>query len=230
MAALKSLVADLNRQLAALTARSEELTVTARRAVTSKNKTSALAALRSKKLADTTLSRRSQMLAQVEEIYSMVERAADQADMVRVMDASANVLRSLNSEIGPLERVEDVVEGLTAEMNKAREVEDAISGVNQGYTSLEEVEVDEELQRIEREQQLEKDQQEAARTQQRLSELSLAEDKERTLTASQESQIRTTTNNVSDVPADEQPRRVIRQREQSTEVQDARNVLEGVAS
>ena len=64
---------------------------------------SALAALRSKKLNETALAQRTETLSQLEEVYSKVEQAADQVAIVRVMEASAGVLRNLHAEVGGVE-------------------------------------------------------------------------------------------------------------------------------
>ncbi|KAI9873673.1 MAG: hypothetical protein M1830_010732 [Pleopsidium flavum] len=176
IASLKSLIADLNTQVTALTSRIDDLTLAARNAVSSKNRLSALAALRSKKLAESTLLRRSETLAQLEGVYSKIEQAADQVEIVRVMEASAGALKRLNSDVGGVEKVEEVVEELRDEMSKVDEVGNAIIGTGQGETTIDEAEVDDELEAMEREQRLEKEKLEVTETKLRLSELGGADD------------------------------------------------------
>lgn len=110
-----------------------------------KNKISALAALRSKKLAETMLARVSNNLSQLEEILNNVRQAADQVEMVRVMEASAGALRYLHKEVGGIEKVEAIVEELSDEIGKVQEVDTLINQLGQGNpdTSLE---IDEELE------------------------------------------------------------------------------------
>lgn len=176
IASLKALIANLNTQVAALTARTEDLALAARKAVSSKNRAVALAALRSKKLADLTLARRSEVLAQLEEIYSKIEQAADQVEIVRVMEATTGVLKSLNSKVGDVEKVQDVMEELREEMGKVEEMGDIMNGVGQGEAMIDDAEVDEELEAMELEQRLERERLEASETMRRLAELTSTPD------------------------------------------------------
>lgn len=158
-------------QAAALTARTEDLALAARKAVSSKNRPAALAALRSRKLAESTLARRSEVLAQLEEVYSNIEQAADQVEIVRVVEASTGVLKALNSKVGGVEKVQDVVEELREQMSKVDEIGDAINSVGQGEAIIDDREVDEELEVMEREQRSERERLEASASMQRLAEL-----------------------------------------------------------
>lgn len=158
-------------QVAALTARIDDLALAARKAVSSKNRSSALAALRSRKLAESTLARRSEVLAQLQGVYSKIEQAADQVEIVRVMEASTGVLRSLNSKVGGVEKVQDVVEELREEMGKIEEIGEAMIGVDQGEAMIDDGEVDEELDAMEREQRSEMERLDASETMRRLAEL-----------------------------------------------------------
>jgi charged multivesicular body protein 7 len=67
--------------------------------------------------------------------------------MVRVMEASASVLRNLNREIGGVERVERITEGLRKEMDKVEDVNTVIGEV--GGVVIDEGEVDDELEELE---------------------------------------------------------------------------------
>lgn len=148
IASLKSLISDIESQTEVLTQRIDQLSLTARDAVSRKNKASALAALRSKKLAETTLSKRTATLGQLEEVFSKIEQAADQVELVRVMEGSTRVLSGLNAEVGGVERVDDVVEQLREQMSQVNEVGDVIAEV--GQSPIDETEVDDELEAMER--------------------------------------------------------------------------------
>jgi charged multivesicular body protein 7 len=149
IASLKSLIADLEVQIKVLEVRVEGLEKTAKEAVAKKNRLGALSAIRSKKLAELTLGKRQATLAQLEEVFMKIEQAADQVELVRVMDASAKVLGSLNKEVGGVERVEGVVERLREEMEKTNEVEQVVGEM--GREGVDEGEVDDELEVMERE-------------------------------------------------------------------------------
>lgn len=150
IASLKSLIKDLDIQTTVLTKRVDELSLTAKEAVVRKNRVSALAALRSKKLAETTLTKRHATLAQLEEVFASIEQAADQIELVRVMEASSKALSSLNKEVGGVERVDDIVDELREQMSQVDEVGNVIAEVEQG-SAVDEGEVDDELEAMERE-------------------------------------------------------------------------------
>jgi len=149
IANLRDLISSLNTQLPPLTVRIATLDATARAAVASKSATAARSALRSKKLAEATLARRTDTLAQLEEVFSKIEAAADQVEIVRVMEASAAVLRGLHKEVGGVEGVEGVVNALKEEMGRVDEVSGIINEVGQEGAVIDEVEVDEEFEALE---------------------------------------------------------------------------------
>ncbi|KAH7355231.1 Snf7-domain-containing protein [Rhexocercosporidium sp. MPI-PUGE-AT-0058] len=151
IASLKTLIKDLEAQTDVLTKKVDELAATAKEAVVRKNRVSALAALRSKKLAETTLTKRHATLAQLEEVFSKIEQAADQVELVGVMEASTRVLTGLNKEVGGIERVDDVVDQLREQMSQVDEVGNVIAEAGQGVNVADEEEVDDELEAIERE-------------------------------------------------------------------------------
>ena len=114
---------------------------------------------------------RSQVLAQLEELYTKIEQAADQVEIVRVMEASAGVLRSLNAEAGGIEKVEDIVQDLRDEMAKVDEIGRTLNEVAEGTDMIDENAVDDELEAMEREERQEKEKREAERTRRRLEEI-----------------------------------------------------------
>lgn len=148
IASIRTLMASLEPQIDQLTARVAELDKKAREAVANKQLTTAKATLRSKKLADTKLQQRTATLSQLEEVYAKIEQAADQVEIVRVMEASSQTLKSLNKQTGGVEKVQDVMEGLREEMANADEIGQAINEVSAG--EIDEGEVDDELEALER--------------------------------------------------------------------------------
>jgi charged multivesicular body protein 7 len=148
IASLRTLMEDLRTQVDGLTLRVEKLSTTARDAVSRKNRISALAALRSKKLIETNLSRQSATLLQLEEVYAKIGQAADQVELVRILEGSTGVLKALNAEVGGAERVDDVVYELKEQMTQVEEVGNALTEVGQG--TADEGEVDAELEAMER--------------------------------------------------------------------------------
>ena len=182
IASLKTLIASLTSQVSLLEGRISTLSSTAHTAVQSKNRVSALSALKSRKLAESNLKQRSDTLAQLEEVYTKIEQAADQVEIVRVMEASTGVLKGLHKQVGGVDRVEDVVDELRDEMGKVDEVNQVLGEAGQVGTGVDDDEIDEELKALEdaeTEKQLrtekaakeERERKEALETQRRLAEL-----------------------------------------------------------
>ncbi|EGE81282.1 SNF7 family protein [Blastomyces dermatitidis ATCC 18188] len=168
IASLKTLISNLIGQVALLESKIKESSLRAKDAVTNKNRVVALSALRSKKMAENNLKQRTDTLLQLEEVYMKLEQAADQIDIVRVMEASAGALRSLHAQVGGVERVEDVLEELREEMSKVDEVGNII---NEAGEAVDEDELDDELASMEKQEREARDAEEAEATQRKLAEL-----------------------------------------------------------
>ncbi|KAK5709591.1 hypothetical protein LTR17_019675 [Elasticomyces elasticus] len=147
IASLRTLITTLEPETEQLTQRISELDAKARQAVTQKQLITAKTALRQKKLAETKLQQRTATLMQTEEVYAKIEQAADQVEMVRVMEASSQTFKSLNQKTGGVERVQDVMEGLRDEMANTEEIQNAINEVSVGV--VDEGEVEDELEAME---------------------------------------------------------------------------------
>lgn len=174
IASLKSLIADLEEQIALLSGRISTLSTTAQSAVKDKNRVSALAALRAKKLNETALAQRSETLAQLQEVYSRIEQAVDQVAIVRVMKDSTSVLRSLHAEVGSISKVEEVVADLRDEMEKVDQIGSVIEIGNQAQNNIDEGAVDEELESLEKQAKSEQEEKEAQHTIEKLNSIDKA--------------------------------------------------------
>lgn len=152
VAQLKELLSYLTHQTSVLSRRVDELAETAKQAVAKKNRVAALAALKSKKLAETTLSARFNTLSQLEETAHKIQQAADNVALVRVMESSGEALKRLNAAVGGAEGVEGVVERLRSQMDTADEVNSILADAETaGGVVVDEGEIDNELAAIERE-------------------------------------------------------------------------------
>lgn len=151
------------------------------KAVSVKNRVSALAALRSKRIVESSLTQRSQVLSQLEEIFAKIEQAANQVDVVHVMEASSGVLQGLHAEIGGVERVEDVVKELKDKMSKIDEIGDLLLEAGSNPVVLDDNAIDDEMEALFEQKQLEDEEREAQNVKQRLAAI---EGSERTKTVS----------------------------------------------
>ncbi|KAJ5398099.1 hypothetical protein N7509_006212 [Penicillium cosmopolitanum] len=168
IASIKTLVSTITRQVEGLEEKIADLTASAKTALNNKNRITALSALKSKKLVEHNLQQRLNTLAQLEEVYSKIEQAAGQLEIVQVMEASTGVLRGLHAQIGGAERVEDVVEELRQEMAKVDEVG---SIMNEAAPVIDEGEIDDELEAMEQSGREAKEEIEAEETRRKLAEL-----------------------------------------------------------
>ncbi|KAK7906161.1 hypothetical protein LTR67_000887 [Exophiala xenobiotica] len=162
IASLKTLIANLSSQISSLTTKIATLQATAHTSVKAGNKASALSALRSKKLAERTLESRSNTLHQLEEVYTKIEAAVDQVQVVAAMEASADVLKTLNKKVGGADKVEHVIETLREEMAQVDEVSGVIAEPLDGRVVLDEADVDDELESMEREERVKREKAEQA--------------------------------------------------------------------
>lgn len=168
IASIKTLLSTLSKQVKNLEDKVAELTASAKTALANKNRISALAAVKSKKMVEHNLQQRLNTLVQLEEVYTKIEQAAGQVEIVQVMEASTGVLRGLHAQIGGAERVEDVIEELREEMSKVDEVG---SIMNEAGPVFDEGEIDEELEALEKGDREAKEEKEAEATRKKLAEL-----------------------------------------------------------
>lgn len=153
IASLKTLLQSVSQQISSLEARITALTLKAQQSISSKNKPSALAALRSKRLAEANLTQRHTILSQLEDVYSKIEQAADQAAIVKVMEGSTSVLRNLQKQTGKVEKVEEIIEDLREEMTKVDEVGAVLNEAGStGGMVVDDDELDEELEAMKQQQ------------------------------------------------------------------------------
>jgi charged multivesicular body protein 7 len=147
IASIRALISSIEPQIQQLTSRLSDFEKAARDAVVKKNMIAARSALRSKKLTDTKLQQRISTLTQLEDVYAKIEQAADQVEMVRIMELSSQTLGSLNKKTGGVERVQDVMEELRTQMMDVDEVTSVINEESAG--KVDEGEVEDELEAME---------------------------------------------------------------------------------
>ena len=186
IAQLKTLISTLQQQTESLQTRITTLQNTAQTALKQQppQKGLALSSLRSKKLAERTLSTRLATLSQLEETYTSIETASDQIAIVAAMRDSASVLRILNAQTGGVDEVDKVMDDLREQIGAADEIGGVLrEPVDQKMAGVDvEMEVDEEFERMEAEERnvleayvekerREREEKEAEETRRRLAEL-----------------------------------------------------------
>ncbi|EME78922.1 uncharacterized protein MYCFIDRAFT_205205 [Pseudocercospora fijiensis CIRAD86] len=147
IASLRTLISDLQPQIESLTSRIAELDIAAREAVSEKQTIKAKTSLRQKKMANTKLQQRSDMLAQLEGVYASIEQASDQVQIVKVLEDSGKTLKSLNAQTGGADKVSEVMDDLRESMMDTEQIGNAINEVSAG--EIDEGEVEDELEALE---------------------------------------------------------------------------------
>lgn len=147
IASLRSLISDLNLQVDRLTSQSAALAAQAKTAIEKRNRPQALRALRSKKMAEDNLTQRLETLSTLEGISAKIEQASDQIAIVRAIKNSTGVLRSLNAQVGEIEKVEDIMEELQQEMKSVDQVSEIIEDAGRD-PAVDDDAIDEELENL----------------------------------------------------------------------------------
>lgn len=148
IAKLRTLISSLESQIQQLSTQVSQLDAKVRDSVANKQLITAKSTLRSKKVAETKLQQRNATLSSLEEVYAKIEQAADQVEIVQVMQSSAQTLKNLNKQTGGVEKVQDVMDGLKEEMMNADEIGTAINETSAGQ--IDEGEVEDELEAMEK--------------------------------------------------------------------------------
>ena len=153
VAHLKSVHLSLTQQIALLTTQSQTYTTKAREATTHKSRILALSALKSRKLTEAALFKRTDALAQIEAVLAAVEQAASDAEILQSLEGGTKALDALNREIGGIERVERVMERVREGVEGVEEVGRAIAemGAGGGVDEEEVLEEFDEMVRVEEE-------------------------------------------------------------------------------
>jgi charged multivesicular body protein 7 len=176
IANLRDTLANINAQIPPLMEKITLADAAAREAVAAKQMVRAKAALRSKKLAETALAQRSDIALQLESVYTQLQSAADQVEIVEAMRAGADALKSLNEKVGGAEGVQGVVDAVNEQMATTEEITNII---NETDSPLDETEIDDEFEALERAEKEKLDQEAAAKTASRLAILEEADKKRR---------------------------------------------------
>lgn len=111
-------------------------------------KDKALLALRRKKYQESLLSQTDAQLEQLEKLTSNVEFALVQKDVVFGLQRGTEVLKMINKEMGGLAAVEKIMEDNAEARREQEEISEALAGQ---LSNLEEDEVEDELEALERE-------------------------------------------------------------------------------
>jgi len=174
IANLRDTLANINAQIPPLHEKITLADAAAREAVASEQMIRAKAALRSKKLAETALAQRTDVALRLESVFAQLQQAADQVEIVEAMRAGADALKSLNEKVGGAEGVQGVVDAVNEQMTTTDEISNIINETEQ---PLDDAEIDDEFEALEKAEKEKKEQEEAAKTAARLAELAEVDQK-----------------------------------------------------
>jgi charged multivesicular body protein 7 len=185
IANLRDTLANINAQIPPLMEKIALADAAAREAVVAKQMVRAKAALRSKKLAEHALAQRSDVALQLEQVYTDLQQAADQVEIVEAMRAGAAALKGLNEKVGGAEGVQGVVDAVNEQMAIT---EDITNIINESDQPLDEGEIDDEFEALEKADREKREKEEAEKTAARLAELEAVEKKRKDKEAADERQ------------------------------------------
>lgn len=151
IASLKASISDLQAQVDQLSTLIALASEKAKTAVSAGHRSVAMTAVRSRKIYEKRFEQRGATLSQLEEVYGKIEQAVDQASMIRIMQASTNVLQNVNRETGGIEKAQEIAEQLHEEVSNVDEVGNIIRSTDQGIAHIDEDALDEELEDMLRE-------------------------------------------------------------------------------
>ena len=143
IAQLKTVQLSLTEQISLLTSQCGSFTQKARKATSGHNRIVALSALKSRKLAESALQKRSDALIRIEEVLNGVEQAASDADVIKALEGGASALERLNKDIGGIEKVEKIMDRVRDGIEESEDVGRVIAEL--GSSRVDESEVLEEF-------------------------------------------------------------------------------------
>lgn len=162
IANLRDTLHKIQRQIAPLEERIATQDAAARAAVKINATVAAKSALRSKRFAEQALAERSAVLLQLESVYSQLQSASDQVEIVTAMRDGAVALKGLNAKVGGADGVAAVVDALKEEMDTADEITNIINEGTEGV-AVDEEEVEDEFEELERAEKEKKERHERAK-------------------------------------------------------------------
>jgi charged multivesicular body protein 7 len=174
IANLRDTLANINAQMPPLLEKITAADAAVQESVAAKQMVRAKAALRSKKLAERVLAQRSDVALQLEQVYTDLQQAADQVEIVEAMRAGAAALKGLNEKVGGAEGVQGVVDAVNEQMAVT---EDITNIINETSQPLDEDEIDDEFEALEKADRERREKAEAEATATRLAVLEETENK-----------------------------------------------------
>ena len=132
IAHLKTVRLSLTEQISLLTTQSQSLNLKAREALSNKSRILALAALKSRKLTESALQKRSDALSKIEEVLSSVEQSISDAQVLKSLESGASALERLNRDIGGIEKVERIMERVRQGVEQSEDIGRIIAEMGTG--------------------------------------------------------------------------------------------------
>ncbi|PSN61974.1 hypothetical protein BS50DRAFT_532747 [Corynespora cassiicola Philippines] len=169
---LRDTLYRIKEQVPALDRKIAEADREVHEALRTKQMSRAKSALRSKKLAESFLSQRTETALELEGVFIKLQQAVDQVEIVAAMQAGAAAMKGLHEKVGGAEGVQGVVDALNEQMATTEEISGIINESNQ---QVDESEIEDELEALEHAEKEKADQEEAAKTAARIARLEEAE-------------------------------------------------------
>jgi charged multivesicular body protein 7 len=153
VANLQATVDQVSRRTDSLSDRITVCTEKARQALRNGHKPVAKYALRSRKVAESSLAKALSMLENLEQVLEKIDDASDQVEVVSALEAGADILGSLNATLGGVEKVGDLLDKLREQADETDEIAQEISSLT---GAVDEDAIEDELERLDKEARLAK--------------------------------------------------------------------------
>lgn len=173
IATLRDTLVKVNAQILRLMEKAADAEAAAREAVSDKKMVRAKAALRTKKQVEMALNHRTEIAHKLDTVFTDLQQAADQVEIVEAMRIGAAALKDLNEQVGGSEGVQGVVDAVNEHMSTTEEISNLMS--EGGQSVDDEMDIEDELAALEQAETDKHEQAAAKQTAKRLSKLDAAE-------------------------------------------------------
>lgn len=146
IAEIKSTLTNLNAKSDELQSKIDHVSLKLKESLSNKNnKELSLNLLRSKKLAEKSLATQLSLINQLESVMYKIDESSSNVQLLKALENGTVVLKSLNTQIGGVERVEEIMDNLEEEKYQSDKIASELSRLE---TQVDDSEVEAEFQEM----------------------------------------------------------------------------------
>lgn len=145
---LKTTIEDSHLKSEELNDKINLLDIKIKESLKSKNRELAKNLLRSKKIAQDSLIKQIETINQLDSVLFKIDEASSNIQLLNALEIGASLLKSLNNEIGGVERVEEIMDEIIDEKTKTDEISQEINKLSTPIDGIDEEEIDQEYEEM----------------------------------------------------------------------------------